>query len=165
MKKLTLTFIIIIASISFSFSQSEKCAFIPFKVYLDDKDTYSNIRETPNGEIILKINNSYGDGYIFNVIDCKGEWLKINRIQGIDQTKISEFQGWIHTSIVGVSFTYSVDLLDKPNGKKVLNIKRESGETYKIINVHYDWVKIKTKNGAGWVKSEKICGNPVTNCP
>lgn len=164
MKKLTLTFIAIITLTSFSFSQNKKCAFTPFKVYLDDKDNYSNIRETPNGEIILKINNSYGYGYIFNVIDCKGDWLKINHIQGIDQPKISEFEGWLHTSIVGVSFTYSLDLLDKPNGKKVLNIKRESGETYKVIGVDCDWVKIKTKNGVGWVKSEKICGNPVTNC-
>lgn len=164
MKKFTLILVIIITSINFSFSQSKRCVFTPFKVYLDDKDMYSSIRETPNGKIMLKINNSYGDGYIFNVIDCKGEWLKTNEIQGIDQPKISEFEGWVHTSIVGVSFTYSVDLLDKPNGKKVLNIKQESGETYKIIDVDCDWVKIKTKNGAGWVKSEKICGNPVTNC-
>ena len=167
MKRLSIAFIVFIIAFNISFSQESKsnsCSIKPFKVYLDDEDNYSNIRESPNGEITLKINNLHGYGYVFNVIAFKDGWLKINHVEGVDEYAISNFEGWIHSSIVSVAFTYDVDLLDKPDGKKVLKIKGESGETYKITEVYCEWVKIKTKNGTGWVKSEKLCGNPVTNC-
>jgi SH3-like domain-containing protein len=157
-----------ILSSNFIFSQESKiysCKTIPFEVYLDDEDNYSNIRENPNGRIVLKINNIDSYGYILNVIDFENGWLKINEINSVDANLISEFEGWIHSSIVGVALSHNVDLLDKPNGKKVLKLEGETGETFKIKDIHCEWVKIKTKKGIGWVKSEKLCGNPVTTCP
>lgn len=155
-------------SLNCAFSQDGKvhhCKTKPFNVYLDDKDNYSNIRERPNGEIVLKINNMHSYGYILNVIGFENGWLKINKINGIDTYSISEFEGWIHSSIVGIAATHDMDLLDQPNGKKVLEYKGETGETFKIKAVYCQWVKIETKKGLGWVESEKLCGNPVTTCP
>ncbi len=83
----------------------------------------------------------------------------------LDDYSISEFGGWIHGSIVGITITHNIDLLDKPNGKKVLEYQGETGETFKIKDIYCEWVKIKTNKGIGWVKSEKLCGNPVTTCP
>lgn len=155
-------------TLNFAFSQENKetqCVIKPFEVFLDDVDNYTNIRNNPNGKIILKINNEDSYGHMMNVIDFKNGWLKINEIIAIDEYIISELEGWIHSSIVGISLTHSEDLLDKPNGEKKLELKGESGEIFKIIDVHCEWLKIKTKKGDGWIKSEKICGNPVTTCP
>jgi len=52
-------------------------------------------------------------GYSIHVIDFKNGWLKINRISGIDESLISDFEGWIHTSVVGISTTYDIYLLVK----------------------------------------------------
>jgi len=52
-----ITVTIFILFFNFSFSQENKndtCTIKPFEVYLDDEDTYSNIRESPKGAIVLK---------------------------------------------------------------------------------------------------------------
>lgn len=160
--------IVYILSSNFTYSQESKvdnCKVKPFKVCLDDKDNFSNIREIPNGKIVLKINNMDSYGYVLNVIDFKNGWLKTDEINGVDEYSITEFKGWIHSSIVGITTTHNIDLLDKPNGKKVLECKGETGETFKIKDIYCEWVKIKTNKGIGWVESEKLCGNPVTTCP
>lgn len=160
--------ILFISLFNFSFSQEskdDKCSVKPFKVYLDDADDYSNIRESPKGEIVLKINNTYSYGYILNVIDFKEGWLKINKISGVDEYEISEFEGWVHSSVVGASATHNIDVFDKPNSiTKVGKLKGEQ-DTFKIIDVYCEWIKIEDKGIVGWVESEKICGNPVTTCP
>lgn len=168
------------------YAQDTSCT--SFTVWIDDdKGEFTNIRSNPNGTIILKINHkNYNSwGYMVNVIGAKNGWLKINRISGTEACVISDFEGWIHTSVVGISTTHDIYLLDKPNGKKVFKVtgetlehfkvlnttKREklievAGETehFKIIEVKCNWLHVKTSKGSGWVKSEKLCGNPVTNC-
>ena len=145
--------------------QNEKCRIKPFEVYLDDEDEYSNIRAIPGGQIVLKLNNQYAYGYILNVIDFKDGWLKINEINGIEDYKISEFEGWIHTSIVGLGATYDIDILDKPNGtNKVGKVKGEQ-DSFQIKDVYCEWIKIECKSITGWIESAKTCGNPVTTCP
>lgn len=159
---------ICVFSFNFAFSQEskdKKCNTQPFRVYLDDQDKDFNVRAQPNGKIILKINNEHSDGFIMNVIDFENGWLKIDQINGIDELTITEFEGWIHNSIIGITATHNISLLDQPDGKKVLDITGETGETFKIINIACEWVEIKTQKGTGWVKSEQLCGNPVTTCP
>jgi len=55
-------------------------------------------------------------------------------------------------------------ILDDPNGEKLVEIKGESLGHFKIIDADCNWLKVQTKKGSGWVKSEELCGNPVTNC-
>jgi len=153
---------------NFSFSQEIKnnqCKIKPFEVYLDDKDSYSNIRESPNGNIVLKINNEQSAGYSINVIDFQDGWLKINRISGVDGYEISEFEGWIHHSIVGAGTTYDLELLDKPNSKIIVGKLIGELDTFKIVDVYCEWIRVECKGVYGWVESKKICGNPVTTCP
>lgn len=145
--------------------QDEKCSIKPFAVYLDDEDEYSNIRATPGGAIVLKINNKHSYGYILNVIDFKDGWLKINEINGVDGYRISEFEGWVHTSIVGLGTTYDIDALDQPNGtRKMGKVLGEQG-SFKIKDVYCEWIRIEYKGVIGWIESERTCGNPVTTCP
>jgi hypothetical protein len=167
MKK-CITVLTILLSVTFSFSQKIKnndYKISPIEVFLDDSSIgYSNVRENPNGEIILKLDNEI-DYYVLNVIDFKKGWLKINNIVSVNYGyKISEFEGWIHSSIVGVSTRKELELMDKPNGKIALgNIEQEIG--VKIIDICFNWVKIEYKGINGWVESKWLCGNPVTTCP
>ena len=117
MKKLIiLTLCITLFNTSFSQESNDTYTIKPFKAYIDDKDDYSNIRDSPRGEIVLKLNNTYG--YILNIIGYENGWFKINNISGVDEYDISNFEGWIHGSIVGAATTLDLELLDKPNGKR-----------------------------------------------
>jgi len=85
-------------------------------------------------------------------------------MRGVNEITVTNFEGWIHTSIVGAAVTYSFDVLDEPNGK--IKVGRLIGEqdTLKIKEVYCEWIKIECNDIVGWVKSSKICGNPVTTC-
>lgn len=146
-------------------NKDKKCSIKPFEVYLDDEDEYSNIRATPGGAIVLKLNNTYSYGYILKVIDFKDGWLKINEINGVEDYKISEFEGWVHTSIVGLGTTYDIDVLDQPKGTTKVGKLQGEQDRFQITDVHCEWIKIECKGVIGWIESEKTCGNPVTTCP
>lgn len=168
------------------FAQKQKCN--SFEVFFDDdKGEFTNVRSSPNGIIQFKINHkNYNSwGYLVNVIGFKNGWLKINKIEGTEECIITNFEGWVHKSVVGIATTHDIYLLDKPNGKKVFKVTGETlefykvkeslngenlikiegkAENFKIIDMKCNWLKVKTKKGSGWVKSKKLCGNPVTNC-
>jgi len=153
---------------NFNYSQQNNgndCNFRSFEAYIDDKDTFSNIRNQPNGEIILKLNNKYGYGYILNIVDYKNGWFKINNISGIDAFEMTDFEGWIHNSIVGAATTHNLDVFDKPNGtNKIAQLIGEQ-DSFIIKEAYCNWIKIDSNGIIGWVKSQEICGNPVTTCP
>ncbi len=163
------TLILFILVGNFSFSQennTDECNFKAFKVFLDDENEFSNIRENPNGTIILKLNYGGSNGYIFNVVDFQDDWLKINHIVGVDGYDISNFEAWIHVSIVGASATYNLTLMNQANGKTIVGEVIGEQDSFKITALECDWIEIETKEGLiGWVQSDKICGNPVTTCP
>ena len=46
-----------------------------------------------------------------------------------------------------------------------INVSPKGMDTFKIIDVYCEWIKIECKGVIGWVESERICGNPVTTCP
>ena len=118
--KSIIVIIIFILFFNSSFSQehiSNDCTITEFEVYIDDEDSFSNIRKSPKGQIVLKLNNTNSYGYVLNVIDAKDGWLKINRISGVDEYDISNFIGWVHNSIVGAAVTHSLDVFEKPNIK------------------------------------------------
>ncbi|NRB48023.1 MAG: hypothetical protein HRU41_10155 [Saprospiraceae bacterium] len=164
-KLLILTFCAALLNPTFSQEKDNKCNIKPFEVYLDDEDEFSNIRATPGGQIVLKLNNQYAYGYILHVIDFQDGWLKIDEINGIDGYRISEFEGWVHTSIVALGTTYNIDVLDEPNGTTKVGQVLGEQDTFKIKEVHCEWIKIECKGITGWIESDKTCGNPVTTCP
>ncbi|WP_430906628.1 hypothetical protein [Maribacter sp. 2-571] len=151
--------------VSFSQENKEKCNIEPFEVFTEDNDDFSNIRADPQGTIILKLNNKHSYGYMLNVIDMKDGWMKINTVTGVDGIDISNFEGWIHNSIVGATVTHDVRVYDKPNSKNMVGELIGEQHTFKIKEAYCEWIKIECKSLVGWVKSEQICGNPVTTCP
>jgi len=169
MKKLiTFLLITLTLTLNYSFSQeteNSKADIVPFNVFLfDTTEVYSNIRLNPNGEIMLKLDYNT-DYFILKIIDYKDGWFKINDIVSVEfGYNISNFEGWIHHSIVAVTTRKDLVLKKKPNSKKTVGtIDLET--TVKIIDVLGNWVKIEYKENIGWVESKWLCGNPVTTCP
>lgn len=188
MKRIHQFIFILFVLCNWSYAQNEECN--SFQVWIDIDDNpgeFTNIRATPNGIINFKINHgNYNSwGYFINVIGSDNTWLKINHIAGTEECVISNFEGWIHSSVVAISTTHDIYLLDQPNGEKVIKVTGETLEHYKvfaegedlveiqgdpvnhfkIIDIDCNWLKLKSEKGSGWVKSEKLCGNPVTTCP
>ena len=102
---------------------------------------------------------------MLKVIDFKDGWLKINEITDLSGYKISKFNSWIHSAIVSAGVTHSTSLLDKPNHTKIVGKLIGEEGAFKIKDMYCEWIKVDYKGVIGWVKSEKICGNPVTTCP
>lgn len=163
-----LTFVFILLFINLLFSQKnndKKCKIVPFEVYLDDKaEGFSNIRESPNGYIVLKLNNKFDD-YILKIVDIKNSWLKVSEINSLSGYDITNLEAWIHTSIVGAGVTHNLEVFNKPNGKTKIGMLKGEEDTFKIKDIHCKWIQIECNGLVGWVESSKICGNPVTTCP
>ena len=163
MKKQIIVLIAVLFSVTFSYSQS--CPFTSLKVYLIDDGTETNIRATPNGKIVLKLNHEQ-DYYTVELLALKKEWFKIKTIISIEANDINipGDKGWIHRSVIGASTRKDVKLLDAPiNGTFVGTIEQETGVS--VLDVCSDWVKVEFNGSIGWIASEWLCGNPVTTCP
>lgn len=148
-------------------TQNKDCKPMPFDVFLNDKtEDYSNIRESPNGHIIMKLDNKHDD-YVLNVVDCKQEWFKVDKISSLNGFEITYLDAWVHTSIIGAGTTHDLDVFNQPNSKTKIGTLKGEEDTFRVIDIHCDWIQIncKDKHIVGWVESKKICGNPVTTCP
>lgn len=147
------------------FNHAQNCPITSFDVALsDDSGSDTNIRVSPNGEIILKLNKL--DDFVLKVIDYKDNWLKIYKITSVNYGyEISELNGWIHQTKVGLWTRKEINLLTDPlTGNSVGIIEGEKGPV-KVEGVCNDWIKIEYEGLIGWVELEWLCGNPVTTCP
>lgn len=145
---------------------TENGIFTPLEVYLDDLDEgKTNIRQSPNGKIILSLDETK-DYYTLTITASKNGWFKVTKIEGVesDHIEIPKGDAWIHHSVIGISTRRKIELLDAPEeGNIVGTIEQETG--VKIKDKYLDWVKIEYKGLTGWIESEWLCGNPVTTCP
>ena len=168
MKK-TISFLCFLLAYSFSFAQQTKdndCSIVPFDVALNDSsESNSNIRANPNEEIILELNHQR-DYFTLTVVGFKDGWLKINNIESVNfGYKISELEGWIHYSIVGVSARRDLKLQSEPNSKKIIGTIEQEVFGIKIKDICSNWVRVEYEGISGWIESEWLCGSPVTTCP
>ena len=145
---------------------TENGAFRPLDVFLTDPDEkLTNIRQEPNGKVILKIDDEK-DYYTLTITEAKDGWFKLVTVEGVDygNVDIPGGKGWIHHSLVGAGTRRNIKLLDAPEGELVVGtIEQEIG--VQIKDKYKDWVQIEYNGLTGWVESMWLCGNPVTTCP
>jgi len=148
------------------------CGPSRLSVILDDPDqSGTNIRNSPGGKVIAKINPSdFPDGCMLEIVEASNGWL---RIQGTLQSPDNEInlpsnEGWIHSSVVSIGTrNYSgqrIKILDAPNSSKSVGSINIEASGLRIIDLCGNWVKISYKGIAGWVSSDWLCGIPWTNC-
>ncbi|MFK7810020.1 MAG: hypothetical protein AB8F74_19600, partial [Saprospiraceae bacterium] len=142
----------------------ENGSFAPIDVYLTDPDVNgTNVRQEPNGKIILKLKDDY---FTLTITEAREGWFKLKKIIGVEGNNIEIPGGaaWVHHSVIGVSTRRKIKLLDKPkDGRVVGTIDQEIG--VQVKDKYLDWVQVEYKGLIGWIASEWLCGNPVTTCP
>lgn len=140
-----------------------------------DKDPNgTNVRNQPgvNGKVIAKLphkGNSDDDLVTVYITGYSNGWVKIARAEMIDGTEIFDDIGWISSKMVVTgtkgsrNYMNPVNLYLHPSGKKsVGTIPAEVN--VQIIGFSCGWVKVNYQKKSGWIRTENVCGNPVTTC-
>jgi len=147
--------------------------------YLSDPvGKFTNVRVAPKGAVKVKL--TQGDYEpCFGLKDYNNGWWKIAGCSDATDSSPAYEKlcnkangGYIHYSCVGIGTrNYSNQELPlyetaNPKSKVVYIIKEET--TVRPVGVARGgmWVKVKTADGKheGWIQSEWLCSNPLTNC-
>ncbi len=138
----------------------------------DSNGTYTNIRNAPKGSVVDRIPTE--STAMFDVETPRNGWWKIvdNSYSLPDQDAVnlkgSKTGYWIHYSVLGIGTRnyggQKLSLRSKPSGKVVYSFTEEI--MLRPVDIMGSWVKVKTIDGkhTGWIESEWLCGNPLTNC-
>ena len=140
----------------------------------DDPDqSGTNIRNSPGGQVIAKINPSdFQDGCMMEIVEASNGWF---RIQGEIQSagNVSDLtlpgnEGWIHGSVITTGTRnyggQKINILDEPNTGKIVGSITSEVYGLKILDLCGNWVKISYNGMTGWVSSDWLCGVPWTTC-
>lgn len=139
-------------------------------------DTPTNVRSAPNGNVVLKLRCDAS--YIVEVTTPRDGWWRLTYVEKaeegeeIDLKKIQAKQFWVHASVLALGTrNYGGERLvlrDEPseNAKVVYAFNEEMSVT--PLDVKDDWVKVSIGDGKGkhigWIETEWLCSNPLTNC-
>ena len=168
MKRIALVFFLL-AGIAFSASAQSLTVFI-----YDTDGPYTNIRNAPKGKVVGKLPTN--SDAMFNVVKCVNGWWQINKgeyWQPDDETgklKGSTTGYWVHKSCIAVSTRnyggQKLLLRNTPSHQGALSYSFKDETMLRPIDIKGDWIKVQTFDGkhAGWIESEWLCGNSVTNC-
>lgn len=147
---------------------------------LTDSDETTNIRSTPGGNVVMKLNSGKDDSmkaYVFMLTSPQNGWWKIDDLwNAADDEEETVLQGsdtgeyWIHYSVLGVDTRnyggQELYLHEAPD--EVANIVFTFNQelTLMPMDVQGDWVKVKVSgfDVIGWIEVEWLCSNPLTNC-
>ena len=135
-----------------------------------------NVRATPGGTILFKLDHNE-PGYTVELYEAWNGWFRISpEIETVDQDPIvlKSKQAWIHGSQLGAGTRnyggQKLTFRTRPNANSpiVFTINEEIGVSY--VDMVKGWIKVKytpeksKKSLVGWIETEWLCPNPVTNC-
>lgn len=135
-----------------------------------------NVRATPGGTILFKLDHNE-PGYTVDLYEAWNGWFRISpEIETVDQGPIvlKSKQVWIHGSQLGAGTRnyggQKLTFRTRPNANSpiVFTINEEIGVSY--VDMVKGWIKVKytpeksKKSFVGWIETEWLCPNPVTNC-
>ena len=135
-----------------------------------------NVRATPGGTIVFKLDHNE-PGYTVDLYEVWNGWFRISpQIETVDQGSIvlKSKQAWIHGSQLGAGTRnyggQKLTFRTRPNANSpiVFTINEEIGVSY--VDMVKGWIKVKytpeksKKSFVGWIETEWLCPNPVTNC-
>ena len=146
-------------------------------VYIsDDNGAFTNVRNAPKGKVVAKIPTS--KIVMLDVTSPQNGWWQIDGgkvyYTGDDDETVtlkgSSTGYWIHHSVIGLgSRNYGGETLrlrKSPDKKSAVVFSFKEELHLMPLEVRGDWVKVKTGDGkhTGWIESEWLCDNPLTNC-
>lgn len=136
------------------------------------------ICNAPNGKVVDKLPK---DGnYIMLIDKIVDGWCHIEDGRAVcaacaEQDEVYSFHGstsgyWIHNSVIGAKGLGSggITLYTSPSEKSKVTFKSDDYTIFHPIELHGEWLKVYvTVRGVkkeGWMKTDNICSNPLTNC-
>jgi len=143
-------------------------------VYILDYDgDFTNIRNAPKGKIVFKL--PARDGVMIDVDKVVNGWWHICSEYagaGDENYKLtgSTTGYWIHSSVVATGTRnyggQKLILRKEPSDKSAAVYSFTDERNLRVLDIKGDWVKVRTLDGkyTGWIDSEWLCGNSLTNC-
>lgn len=132
-------------------------------VVFDPQDTYVNLRQTPNGKVVERINNGQKMGVSF--ADSSPEWSYVN------STAAQNRSGYMKSSLLWYGTThYAIDSQDtfvnlrsSPNGQIIRRVVNGTPLTILPEKAVNGWVKIRLNIGdrATGYMSRNLIANPT----
>jgi len=143
--------------------------------WIIDKDPKgTNVRNQPgvNGKIIATLphkSNADDDLITVYITGYSNGWLRIGLAETINGDSVFDDIGWISAKMVVTGTKGSKNYMSPVNLYSQPNTKRKIGTVPAEVNVQIvgfscGWVKISYQKKTGWIRTENICGNPVTTC-
>lgn len=149
----------------------ESSAPVSLGCYISDKSA-TNVRRTPGGTVVGQI--AKPGVYSLSVCNPKNGWWQI--LNGVVYENMDgetlEFEGevWVHSSVLGLG--------TRNYGGETLTLRTEpradapvagtiNGEVeVRPLDLSEDgaWVKVRWGQVTGWIESNWLCSNPLTNC-
>jgi len=166
MKQTILTIIMLIGCVVASQAQR-------MGVYIADSDgAYTNVRNAPKGAVVAKIPTA--DNIMLNIESPQKGWWRVCdatywNVEGDEVVmKGSETGYWIHHSVIGNSTRnyggQRLSLRKLPSAQAAVVFSFTEELLLHPVDIKGDWVKVTDGKHTGWIESEWLCDNPVTNC-
>lgn len=152
-------------------SNIEMTAFI----YDPDENNPTNVRGSANGKIIEKL-PPYEE-YMIRIISQKDGWFEFENLTVFSEEteNLDGLSGWIHHSVLAAStrncYPDETIVYKYPEEKKEYEATViEPERLIRFDQLYNEFVHITSVNEnkdtiTGWIKTECVCGNPVTTCP
>lgn len=143
-------------------------------VYIIDPTSPTNVRNAPGGDIVATLD----DGDMISVDRCVKGWFHISgndyqKGDGNDGTLKYTGDKWVHGSVIHAGWNggATVTLREEPRDDALVLFETEGNDTDEAIQIkvfldmHGKWAKVRLNNGKeGWIETENLCGNSLTNC-
>ena len=137
-------------------------------------DTPTNVRCEPKGAVAFTLPCDWS--YIVCLSDPTNGWWRLRYAEIAEEAEEVRLAGssteeyWVHYSVVGIG--------TRNYGNQRLVLRAQPFEAAAVVysfteelslhplEVNGDWVKVVTPDGqhTGWIDSEWLCSNPLTNC-
>lgn len=141
-------------------------------VMLTDNDAVTNVRSAPKGQVVMTLPDTCS--YMMGLTDVRNGWWRIEWIECAENGTEIALAGsptneyWIHHSVVGLAtrnYGYERWCLRATPSKKGKPTYWFSEEiVVNPLQIKGDWVEVTVNGHKGWIESEKLCDNPLTNC-
>ena len=146
-----------------------------FSAFLSDDDITTNIRNSPNGAVVISLSSE--ECYVFDLATPRNGWWRVvsfwnaenyDEDTSLEGSDTNEY--WIHYSVLAVDTRnyggQTIYLRDAPDEDAAIVAQFDEEMRFRPVDIQGDWVKVKLDNTdiVGWIEAEWLCSNPLTNC-